>query len=99
MAKKTINREKKPISNKRKNTQTEIDPKTEEFISLFTLVGGILLCIFLYFPQGFVGSFIKDIACGFFGWPVFFVPVLLIVNGLHNPPKKAMKCINPSILL
>ncbi len=89
MAKKTKDRVKKPISNKRKNKQTEINPKTEEFISLFTLVGGILLCIFLYFPQGFVGSFIKDISCSLFGWPVFFVPILLIVNGLHKSAKKS----------
>ncbi len=89
MAKKTKDRVKKPISNKRKNKQTEINPKTEEFISLFTLVGGILLCVFLYFPQGFVGSFIKDISCGLFGWPVFFVPILLIVNGLHRSAKKS----------
>jgi len=89
MAKKTTNRVKKPISNKRKNVQTEINPKTEEFISLFTLVGGILLCIFLYFPQGFVGSFIKDISCGLFGWPIFLVPILLIVNGLHKSAKKS----------
>lgn len=89
MAKKTKDRVKKPIFNKRKNQQTEINPKTEEFISLFTLVGGILLCIFLYFPQGFVGSFIKDISCGLFGWPVFFVPILLIVNGLHKSAKKS----------
>ena len=89
MAKKTTNRVKKPISNKQKNKQTEINPKTEEFISLFTLVGGILLCIFLYFPQGFFGSFIKDISCGLFGWPVFLVPILLIVNGLHKSAKKS----------
>ncbi|MBO5929739.1 MAG: DNA translocase FtsK 4TM domain-containing protein, partial [Clostridia bacterium] len=87
MAKKINKQAKKPISDKKKHKQTEINPKTEEFISLFTLVGGILLCIFLYFPQGFVGSFIKEIACGLFGWPVFLVPVLLIANGLHKSAK------------
>ncbi len=87
LKKKTIT--KKPISNKKKAAQTEINPNTEEFISLFTLVGGILLFVFLYFPQGFIGSFVKDIACGLLGWVVFLIPILLIVNGLHKSAKKS----------
>jgi len=62
--------------------------KKEEYISLFTLAGGILLCVFLYFPEGFVGSFIKDLTTGLVGWPMYVIPVLCIVNGLHKTASK-----------
>lgn len=88
MAAKKKNNAKKPVSNKKNKEKTSTNPKAEEFISLFTLVGGILLGVFLYFPEGFVGSFIKDIATGLFGWPVYLAPVLFIVNGIHKSARK-----------
>jgi len=72
-----------------KSRKAAPSPKTEEFISLFTLVGGILLCVFLYFPDGFFGSFIRDIATGLFGWPIYLMPVLLIANGIHKAANKS----------
>ena len=88
MAEKKKNNAKKPVSNKKNTGNAVSSAKAEEFISLFTLVGGILLGVFLYFPEGFVGSFIKDIATGLFGWPVYLAPVLLIVNGIHKAARK-----------
>ena len=61
MAAKKNNNAKKPVSNKKNTGNAVSSAKAEEFISLFTLVGGILLGVFLYFPEGFVGSFIKTL--------------------------------------
>ena len=88
MAEKKKSSAKKPVSGK-KRKPVKANQRTEEFVSLFTLVGGILLGVFLYFPEGVVGSFIKDIATGLFGWPVHLAPVLLIVNGIHKAARKS----------
>ena len=80
---------KKPIENKRTKVAAKPqDAKNDEFMSLFTLVGGILLAVFLYFPDGFVGSFAKDIVTGMFGWPVYLCPALLIAIGIHKAAKR-----------
>lgn len=85
---------KKPVSNKTSNTArkkensvNEFLKSNEGFIPLFTLVGGILLAIFIYFPEGFFGSIIRDFSTGLFGWPVYLLPILLIVNGIHKSAK------------
>ncbi len=57
------------------------------FAPLFTMVGGLLLAVFIYFPEGFFGSAIRDIAASIFGWPVYVLPVLLVVNGIHRCAK------------
>lgn len=31
-----------------------------------------------------MGSFIKDIATGLFGWPVYLFPILAVVSALHK---------------
>lgn len=59
----------------------------EGFVSLFTLVGGLLLAVFYYFPDGFLGSVIRDFSLGLFGWPIYLFPILLIVNGIHKSSK------------
>lgn len=61
--------------------------KNEGFAPLFTMVGGLLLAVFIYFPEGFFGSAIRDIATSIFGWPVYLFPILLIVNGIHKCAK------------
>ncbi|MBR4874394.1 MAG: DNA translocase FtsK [Clostridia bacterium] len=80
--KKTLRKPSAPKKVEKKGT------KKEEYISLFTLAGGILLLVFLYFPEGFVGSFIKDLTTGLVGWPMYVIPVLCIVNGLHKTASK-----------
>ena len=69
-----------------KNKESFIN-KNEGFAPLFTMVGGLLFAVFIYFPEGFFGSFIRDIATSIFGWPVYLFPVLLIVNGIHKCAK------------
>ena len=51
------------------------------------MVGGLLLAVFIYFPEGFFGSAIRDICTSIFGWPVYLLPILLIVNGIHKCAK------------
>ncbi len=88
MALKSKKSNKKTVQNKtQKNTAPAIF-KNDEFSSLFTLVAGILLGVFLYFPDGFLGSFVKDIALGCVGFPIFLLPVVFIVNGIHKAAQK-----------
>ncbi len=83
---------KKSVSNKQ-NMQKKGSKKesflglNEGFTSLFTLVGGLLLAVFYYFPDGFFGSVIRDFSLGLFGWPIYLLPILLIVNGIHKSSK------------
>jgi len=77
----------KPAKSKGENPVASFIKSNEGFIPLFTLVGGILLAIFIYFPQGFFGSAIRDFSAGLFGWPVYLLPILLIVNGIHKSSK------------
>ena len=83
---------KKSVSNKQ-NTQKKPSKAesffglNEGFTSLFTLVGGLLLAVFYYFPDGFFGSVIRDFSLGLFGWPIYLLPILLIVNGIHKSSK------------
>lgn len=69
------------------NTTANFINSNEGFAPLFTMVGGLLLAVFIYFPEGVFGSAIRDIATSLFGWPVYLLPVLLIVNGIHKCAK------------
>ena len=55
-----------------------------EMVSLLTVVGGILLGLFLYIPSGFLGEWIKALFLGLLGLPAYVLPVYLIVNGIHR---------------
>lgn len=83
---------KKSVSNKENTRKTTKKDSgflglNEGFTSLFTLVGGLLLAVFYYFPEGFFGSVIRDFSLGLFGWPIYLLPILLIVNGIHKSSK------------
>ncbi|MBO5734319.1 MAG: DNA translocase FtsK [Clostridia bacterium] len=80
--------DKATISKKnKKNTVKDFLGSNEGFIPLFTLVGGLLLAVFIYFPEGFFGSVVCDFFTGLFGWPAYLLPLLLIVNGIHKCAK------------
>lgn len=83
---------KKTVQNR--ETKQRKASKSAEFLglndgltSLFTMVGGLLLAVFYYFPEGFFGPVIRDFSLGLFGWPVYILPILLIVNGIHKSSK------------
>ncbi len=61
----------------------------EEFMSLFFLAGGLLLAFFVFFPDGFIGTFVRDFMTGLFGLPICALPLLLIANGMHRVAKKS----------
>ncbi len=84
--KKSLKKPTKAQQTKLKNTANS--GRSEEFLSLFILAGGILLAVFLYAPDGFIGTFFKNIALGLFGWPMYLLPCLMVVNGIHRAAKK-----------
>ena len=95
--KKTTLREKKtagkkraaPVAKKQKAEAANRAEKRNDYVCLVVLVCGILLGVFLYFKDdGFLGRLIKDFLLGLFGSPVYLLPVLLIVNGIHRAAKK-----------
>ena len=82
---------KKPVKAKSKvkseyNYDSAMNP---EMLSLLTVVGGILLGIFLFLPaDGFFGGWIKNFFMGLLGLPAYILPVYLIVNGIHRATNK-----------
>ena len=88
MALKNKKTSKKTVSNNQKKDSALSFFKDDEFSSLFTLVAGILLGVFLYFPDGFMGPFVKNIALGCFGWPVYLLPIVFVINGIHKSAQK-----------
>ncbi len=72
---------------KKKSTSGGFFMSNEGFAPLFTMVGGLLLAVFIYFPEGFFGPVIHDFSVGLFGWPIYLFPILLIVNGIHKCAK------------
>lgn len=76
-----------PKNTKEKKAESGFLSSNEGFVPLFTMVGGLLLAVFIYFPEGFFGSAIRDICTSIFGWPVYLLPILLIVNGIHKCAK------------
>ena len=87
----TNSKAKKPDTNK-KTTKKQENKNEEtmnpEMISLLTVVGGILLGVFLFVPSGFFGEWIKNFFMGLLGLPAYILPVYLIVNGIHRAINK-----------
>lgn len=78
-----------PKAKKGKSEAVSRAEKRNDYICLIVLVCGILLGVFLYFKDdGFLGRLIKDFLLGLFGSPVYLLPALLIVNGIHRAAKK-----------
>jgi len=95
------NQKKKTLKKNSSNSNKSLKPKNEKnkgffdtffesnegFVPLFTLVGGLLLAVFYYFPDGFFGAAIRNFSTGLFSWPILLLPILLIVNGIHKSSK------------
>lgn len=96
MSDKEKQRKQKPASDRkarkgRKQSAPDRNSQKESFVSLFVLAGGLLLAFFLLFPDGFVGTFIKEFITGLFGRPVYLVPFLLIVGSIHSCAQKSFE--------
>ena len=55
-----------------------------EMVTLFTVVAGLLLGIFMYLPSGFLSEWIRAFLLGVLGFPAYLLPLFLIVNGIHR---------------
>ncbi|MBE7021719.1 MAG: DNA translocase FtsK, partial [Ruminococcaceae bacterium] len=55
-----------------------------EFLSLFIIVAGLLLGVFLYAPSGILGEWIKSLFLGLMGLPAYLLPFLVLVFGIHR---------------
>ncbi len=76
---------KKTTAKKQKGKQQVIEsPMKNEFISLFVIVAGLLLGVFLYAPSGIVGEWIRGLCTGLLGIPAYLLPPLLLVFGIHR---------------
>ena len=95
MSDKAKQRKQKTVSERKAQRARKSAPdqnaKAESFVSLFVLAGGLLLAFFLLFPDGFVGTFIKEFITGLFGRPVYLVPFLLIVGSIHSCAQKSFE--------
>ncbi len=78
-------KKKKTTAKKQKGKQQVIEsPMKNEFISLFIIVGSLLLGVFLYVPTAIVGEWIKSLCTGLLGIPAYLLPPLLLVFGIHR---------------
>ncbi len=64
--------------------QAVASPMKNEFVSLFIVVAGLLLGVFLYVPSGVVGEGIKALCTGLLGLPAYITPLLLLTFGVHR---------------
>ncbi|MBR6729562.1 MAG: DNA translocase FtsK [Clostridia bacterium] len=62
-----------------------------EFLSLFTVVAGLLLAVFLFAPGGVLGEWIKSLFWGLLGLPVCFLPFLVMAFGIHRAVKRGFE--------
>ncbi len=76
---------KKPATKTKKSKQQTVEsPMKNEFISLFIVVAGLLLGVFLYAPSGIVGQWVKALCAGLLGLPAYLLPLLLLTLGIHR---------------
>ncbi len=75
----------KPAKKSKKGKQLVIEtPMKNEFVSLFIIVAGLLLSVFLYAPSGIVGEWIRSFFTGLFGIPAYLLPLLCLAFGIHR---------------
>ncbi len=78
-------KKKKPAAKTKKGKQQVVEaPMKNEFISLFIIVAGLLLGVFLYTPSGVVGEWVQSLSTGLFGPPAYLLPLLLLAFGIHR---------------
>ncbi|MBQ2695852.1 MAG: DNA translocase FtsK [Clostridia bacterium] len=83
----------------KKGKQRTVDtPMKNEFISLFIIVAGLLLGVFLYAPSGAVGRWIAGFCAGFLGLPAYLTPLLLLAFGIHRAIGKGYEASKPKYI-
>jgi len=75
----------KSATNKKHTQKKKTDTGMQyEFLSLFIIVGGLLLGVFLYAPSGILGEWIKMLFWGMLGLPSCLLPFLVLAFGIHR---------------
>ncbi len=64
--------------------QTHETTMKNEFISLFIIVAGLLLGVFMYAPDSIIGKWVENLCTGFLGLPAYLLPILLLAVGIHR---------------
>ena len=80
---------------KRGKQRTINTPMKNEFISLFIIVAGLLLGVFLYAPSGVVGRWFESFCAGLLGLPAYLTPLLLLAFGIHRAIGKGYEANKP----
>ncbi len=76
---------KKPVKKGKKTTQqTVASPMKNEFVTLFTVVAGLLSVVLMYFPSGIVGEWTRMLFTGLFGLPAYVLPLIFLVYSIHR---------------
>ncbi len=93
-------KKKKNATKPKKGKQQTIEsPMKNEFVSLFTIVAGLLLCVLLYAPSGIVGEWVRGLFTGLFGIPAYLLPPLFLVFGIHRAVGKGYEAAKQKYLL
>ncbi len=74
----------KKTTAKTKTTKMTSEQKDySDFTALLIVVVGLIWAALLYIPSGVIGPHIKEFFLGLMGYPVFALPIVLIVYGIH----------------
>ena len=79
MARKKTTKKTVTKTNKKNNGQKEYSDLT----ALLIVAVGLIWAAFLYIPSGIIGPHIREFFLGLMGYPVFVMPIIAIVYGIH----------------
>ncbi len=74
---------KKTSTAKKASNRQNAKEERSEFVALIITVIGLIWGALLYVPSGFMGPYIKEFFMGLLGMPVYFMPIIMIVYGIH----------------
>ena len=74
---------KKTSTAKKASNRQKAKEERSEFVALIITVIGLIWGALLYVPSGFMGPYIKEFFMGLLGMPVYFMPIIMIVYGIH----------------
>ncbi len=78
-------KKRKTTAKQKKGKQQKVQTSmANEFISLFIIVAGLLLGVFLYAPSSIIGEWVENLCTGLLGFPAYVLPVLLLAFGIHR---------------
>jgi len=79
---------KKTKATKRTSNKKNVKREGSDFSSLIITVVGLIWGALIYIPSGVMGPYIKEFFMGLLGMPVYFMPIIMIVYGIHMAASK-----------